>query len=158
MICMGGLIITMVSWMILRFIQHFFYTRILIRLTFRILACALCPVFWIYRSDKLRAVLKKWTGIWIKFKWRKYNPNVTNVNTLRILMKIIFSCERSSSRSYFRISRLEEIDNNVLLVSVRVITFCHSVSTLVAKVTPCPFPFVPSVWFSVGNHTDWTLH
>ena len=47
-------------------------------------------------------------------------------------------------------------------MSVNVITFCVSVSTLVTKVTLCPFPVQQfrqcDIPFMIGNHTDRTLH
>ena len=59
---MGGLLLAMSTRMIMIPLQHFFNIGLLTRLTVQMLGFALCPVYWIYMSDKLRAVLRKWMG------------------------------------------------------------------------------------------------
>lgn len=64
LICMAGLIITMAFEILSILLEHILQIRLLTILTTQLLGLALCPVFWIYMSDKLRAVPKKWMRIY----------------------------------------------------------------------------------------------
>ena len=59
---MGGLIITMSCWVITDSLTVF-NIQSDTRHVLELLYSTLTPVFWIYMSDKLRAVLKKWMRI-----------------------------------------------------------------------------------------------
>ena len=59
---MVGLLLALSTSVIMIPLQHFFNIGLLTRLTVQMGGFALCPVYWIYMSDKLRAVLRKWMG------------------------------------------------------------------------------------------------
>ena len=63
LICMGGLIIAGGLNASIYPLQYYFHIQPLNILTIHLLTLALCPVYWIYMSYKLRAVLRKWTRI-----------------------------------------------------------------------------------------------
>ena len=64
LICMAGLTITMAFAIVSILLEHILQIRLLTILTVQLLGSALCPVYWIYMSDKLRAVTKKWMRIY----------------------------------------------------------------------------------------------
>ena len=64
LICMAGLTITMAFAIVSILLEHILQIRLLSILTVQLLGSALCPVYWIYMSDKLRAVPKKWMRIY----------------------------------------------------------------------------------------------
>ena len=64
LICMGGLIITMVCGLVTAGLRLLFNIESDTRHALELLYTTLTPAFWIYMSDKLRAVLKKWMRIW----------------------------------------------------------------------------------------------
>ena len=63
LICMGGLIIAGGLNATIYPLQYYFHVQPLNILTIHLLLLALGPVYSIYMSQKLRAVLRKWTRI-----------------------------------------------------------------------------------------------
>ncbi len=60
---MGGLVISMGCWVATAGLRFLFNIESDTRHALELLYSTLTPVFWIYMSDKLRAVLKKWMRI-----------------------------------------------------------------------------------------------
>ena len=63
LICTGGVLISLIFAIVTNLLQHFFEIRLLTRNTIELLASGLCAGYWIYMSEKLRDVLRKWLRI-----------------------------------------------------------------------------------------------
>ena len=55
--------ISIIFAIVTNLLQHFFEIRLLTRNTIELLASGLCAGYWIYMSEKLRDVLRKWLRI-----------------------------------------------------------------------------------------------
>ena len=63
LICMGGQIIGLGGAIVKYLLKWFLHTGIVTTHAVGLLHSALVPVYWIYMSDKLREVLRKWLRI-----------------------------------------------------------------------------------------------
>ena len=63
LICLGGLIIGLGGAVVQYLLDHLLLPSLVTTHTLALLQSAFIPVYWIYMSDKLREVLRKWRRV-----------------------------------------------------------------------------------------------